>query len=58
MVDDRLEEVEELDLGAAKTTYAAPPATAITMITITTNAKRAIAFLLCITHRILDCLFK
>ena len=58
VVDDRLEEVEELELGATTIPYAAAPATATMMITATTNTKRVIAFLLCITHGIRDCLLK
>jgi hypothetical protein len=56
MVEDTLEDFE-LELGAT-IPYAATPTTATMMTTITTNTKRAIAFLLCITHSIQDCLLK
>ena len=56
IVENTLEDFE-LELGAT-IPYAAAPAIATMMITITTNTERAIAFLFCITQNIRDCLLK
>jgi hypothetical protein len=57
IVEDTLEDFE-LEPGATMIPYAAAPATATMMITITTNTERAIAFLFCITRSIRNCLLK
>lgn len=49
LVGVRLEELEELEFGAVRTRYAAMPATATIMITITATALGAIPPLFCST---------
>ena len=48
VVDVGLEEVEELELDATETPYAATPTIATIMTIITTITERPMAFLLCI----------